>query len=300
MMREIQLHKCAALILLVLIQVNTTASVHWGYDNDGPSRWSKIFPLCGKIRQSPINIVNSKAKVRSRLGNITMIGYDKPITTKIRNNGHTAQVDITSGDVFIKNGGLPGKYKLLQLHFHWGSDNGKGSEHTINGEQFPMELHLVHYLTSAAGVGEALTLPKGLAVIGFMFEISKDDNKEYTNIISALSQITKYSDRDIFSVQLAEFAVGDLLPNNPCHFYRYLGSLTTPSCDEIVVWSVFKEKIKISKRQLDEFRKLMSSEGVNLQNNFRPVQPLNGRVVQANFNVADTEDSSEGKENGRR
>ncbi|XP_050399799.2 carbonic anhydrase 4-like [Patella vulgata] len=257
-----------------------------------PSTWSDNFPICGNKRQSPINIASSEASVQLSLEDITMTGYDKPIAMSIRNNGHTAQVDITSGDAFIENGGLPGKYKLLQLHFHWGSNNDKGSEHTINGEQFPMEMHLVHYLTSAGDVGQSVTLSEGLAVIGFMFEISDDDNEKYTNIISKLTTITEYSSGSSVSVQLPEFAVGDLLPNNPRHFYRYFGSLTTPGCDEIVVWSVFKEKIKISKRQLGEFRKLMSSEGGNLQNNFRPVQPLHDRVVRANFNVADTDDSA--------
>lgn len=31
-------------------------------------------------------------------------------------------------------------YKTLQLHLHWGRDGGLGSEHTIDGERFPMEV----------------------------------------------------------------------------------------------------------------------------------------------------------------
>ena len=58
----------------------------------------------------------------------------------IHNNGHTAQVDVIetlAGDVGILSGGpLASDYQILQLHFHWGSDNTQGSEHTLDGQRY--------------------------------------------------------------------------------------------------------------------------------------------------------------------
>ena len=46
----------------------------------------------------------------------------------------------------------------------------------------------------------------------------------------------------------AGFSLDDLLSGvDRTKYYRYLGSLTTPSCDEAVFWTVFKEPIKVSK-----------------------------------------------------
>ena len=35
---------------------------------------------------------------------------------------------------------LNAAYKVVQLHLHWGDDGGPGSEHTIDGERYPMEV----------------------------------------------------------------------------------------------------------------------------------------------------------------
>jgi len=32
------------------------------------------------------------------------------------------------------------KYRLEQFHLHWGSDDTKGSEHTINGQMYAAEV----------------------------------------------------------------------------------------------------------------------------------------------------------------
>lgn len=48
----------------------------------------------------------------------------------------------------------------------------------------------------------------------------------------------------------------DLLPEKEKlrHYFRYLGSLTTPTCDEKVVWTVFEDPIQLHKDQVHRAR----------------------------------------------
>jgi len=40
----------------------------------------------------------------------------------------------------INGANLGSTYKAQQLHLHWGKNGGPGSEHTIDGEKYPMEV----------------------------------------------------------------------------------------------------------------------------------------------------------------
>ena len=53
-------------------------------------------------------------------------------------------MNVLNNTVLVGGGDLPEDYHLAQFHFHWGADNSKGSEHFLNGRQFPMEVHSTH------------------------------------------------------------------------------------------------------------------------------------------------------------
>ncbi|KAH9515192.1 hypothetical protein Btru_019473 [Bulinus truncatus] len=88
-------------------------------------------------------------------------------------------------------------------------------------------------------------------------------------------------------VHIDNIELGRLLPSNTNDYYRYEGSLTIPGCYETVTWTIFKETLKISERQLKKFRSIFTVDESNalvpLVNNYRPVQAINKRIVSASF-----------------
>ena len=47
----------------------------------------------------------------------------------------------------------------------------QGSEHKLEGEALPMELHLVHWNTKYRDVEEAVGKKDGLAVVAFLYQV---------------------------------------------------------------------------------------------------------------------------------
>ncbi|CAH1800451.1 unnamed protein product, partial [Owenia fusiformis] len=165
-----------------------------------------------------------------------------------------------------------GQYSILQAHFHWGEDSTKGSEHTVDGYRYPMEMHIVTKMKFG-------TSPCAeLAVLGFFFEISNTDNPAWNDIITGLGEITMPDEE----TTLDYINLQDLLPSDMSEFYSYFGSLTTPPYSQIINWTVFKNTIKISEYQIAQFRNLLNGDEWSIVDNFRPVQLLNGRTVYSN------------------
>uniref|UniRef100_A0A3B5KYA5 Carbonic anhydrase n=1 Tax=Xiphophorus couchianus TaxID=32473 RepID=A0A3B5KYA5_9TELE len=68
-------------------------------------------------------------------------------------------------------------YESLQAHLHWGNGTAEpGSEHTVDGKRFPMELHIVNSKsTYNRNATLAVKDSEGLAALGFFIEVSRDD-----------------------------------------------------------------------------------------------------------------------------
>ncbi|KAG8441873.1 hypothetical protein GDO86_010885 [Hymenochirus boettgeri] len=255
----------------------------WGYGPDnGPSTWHHAFPIALEHHQSPINITTSHAKHDPHLKSLT-IKYDPSTAQRILNNGHSFNVEFDdSEDKSVLSGGaLHGTYRLKQFHFHWGSCDGHGSEHTVDGNKFEGELHLVHWNTKYRSMGEAAKHCDGLAVVGVFLKVG-NATPGLEKVVEALKLIPNQGQEAPFN----DFDPTGLLPNS-LDFWTYTGSLTTPPLLQCVIWNVLRQPITLSNEQLSKFRSLyFNVEGETpccMVNNYRPPQPLHGRHVRASF-----------------
>ncbi|NWT54613.1 CAH4 anhydrase, partial [Erythrocercus mccallii] len=280
------------LALLCLHILKTEAVVgHWCYRSqkceqpqcEDPPQWHQVSAACRGNRQSPVNIVTRNVLHDRSLQPLTFEGYHEKDSAQwaLENNGHTVKVALSTSPK-VGGGGLKGKYKAVEFHLHWGvpgePQNIPGSEHSIDGEKYPMELHIVHIREDAADMTEAKKTPGGLAVLAF-FVKADEENKNYTTLLSELENI-KYKGQ---SAQVDALPLSSLLPPEKelGRYYRYEGSLTSPDCYEGVIWTVFEKPVELSLPQLAQFAAL-HFDGKNstpMRENFRPAQPLNGRRV---------------------
>ncbi|MAP95386.1 MAG: hypothetical protein CMK07_10585 [Ponticaulis sp.] len=222
-----------------------TEGSHWEYEGaHGPDHWSELAPEFSSCRggeQSPIDL-NGQA-LPSEV-HAPAIYWKNARVSKAINNGHTFQVNMDDAGKIVIDGV---SYTFLQFHFH------SGSEHTLHGRRFPMEVHLVHQADDGR-----------LAVVGVMVERG-ERNELFDQLIGVMpgsaGEVTP-----VMSVDLNDFLPGDW------EAYRYEGSLTTPPCSEVVSWTVFEKPITASPEQLAVFETLFP-------HSYRPVQPQNRRYV---------------------
>lgn len=140
--------------------------------------WFDESPICVLgHRQSPINILTDDCieiveKIPLKFSGFTNV----PSSVEIINNVHAILFQPVYSDVLhpsITDGPLGNEiYKLAQFHLHFGKDKNSGSEHLIDGNGGPMEVHLVFFNSKYETFQNASVEDDGLAAVGFIFEVS--------------------------------------------------------------------------------------------------------------------------------
>uniref|UniRef100_A0A5S6PIX4 Carbonic anhydrase like protein 2, putative n=2 Tax=Brugia malayi TaxID=6279 RepID=A0A5S6PIX4_BRUMA len=262
----------------------------------GPDFWglvNKHWRMCttGQL-QSPINVDPS------------VLLYD-PGLLPLHINKHQVQATlenmgqlplITINDSLIEHGNInisggpssPYRYRLHHVVVHFGlvANDERGSEHTIDRVRFPAEIQLLAYNTDLyANFTEAMSQSRGLLAVSIIVDLGTVSNTELRKLTVASQSITYKGTKTI----LKRFSAYGLLPQTQ-DYITYEGSLTFPGCFETVTWVIMNNPIYITKEDLQIWNDLQQTETkqlspVLMSPNYRPLKPLNGRLLRTNINI---------------
>ena len=232
---------------VIQASAQTPSALKFAYSGDeGPGFWGSIAKACEaapSAHQSPVDIRNASADWDLKPLDLILAESSFQLT----NTGYTVEAEPSIASTLILNGS---SFTLKNFHFH------TLSEHTIQGEHFAMELHVVFQYAET----------KKRAVIGVLYQLGEAN--PFIEKLLRTGLPAKSTSPPLHTRQLGlEEALTDT-----ARYYTYPGSLTVPPCDEDLTWFVLKQRAQISKAQFEAFR-------VVLGNDFRPVQELNDRVI---------------------
>uniref|UniRef100_A0A673LA09 Carbonic anhydrase Xa n=1 Tax=Sinocyclocheilus rhinocerous TaxID=307959 RepID=A0A673LA09_9TELE len=130
--------------------------------------------------------------------------------------------------VNISGGPMTYSHRLEEIRLHFGSEDGQGSEHLLNGQAFSGEVQLIHYNHELyTNYTEAAKSPNGLVIVSIFMKV---------NTITRITYKSKWKN-----------IIVDHLTLNPICFITYEGSMTIPPCYETATWILMNKPIYVTK-----------------------------------------------------
>lgn len=223
----------------------------WSYSGEtGPQHWGELAPSYARCAtgqlQSPIDI-----RTTERIAYTPLMFQYRSQSLEAVNDGHGVRIISPPGSTLVVQGQA---YDLEEIHFH------VPGEHALNGTRPQGEIHFVHRDRQGTRVIVAVPVRAGVRPNSILTRIAE-------HLPTAPGEVARYRHVGINPVFL--------LPRERSYF-RYQGSLDIPPCTEPVLWYVLAEPLEVD---ADYLRRIAQVVGPNA----RPIQPTNGRPVQAAF-----------------
>jgi carbonic anhydrase len=172
---------------------------------------------------------------------------------EFENLGTTIEV-IANGTTTIAGN----QFRLVQFHMH------TPSEHHLNGEYHPLEVHMVH---------EGVADPTQLAVVALMFQVSEGESASIIRSLAASVPAIATPGTKVaipggidFTDVLAQIQSSNVL--------QYTGSLTTPPCAEGVEFLIVQDPLAISVADFNSIKSVVKFNARFIQNQLGQVNML--------------------------
>jgi carbonic anhydrase len=219
------------------------------------------------LSQTPIDIPklgSNKITVTKDVLQLVSFNY-KPITGPVFKNYYNTKfgMNVTGfGSLTVIKNNITYTYNLADLHIH------VLSEHTFDGMNTELEMHLVHYKDNTPFTSQNITDPDAsniALVVGLLFKVSDDA----LNI--NIQKLNAATSSPVQELDLSSY----VQPSR--NYFHYSGGLTTPGCVEVVNWVVMQKLEYMSPAQFEDFKKLILP--LYPTGNGRLTKPLYGRPI---------------------
>jgi carbonic anhydrase len=245
----------------------------WSYapsEPNGPPRWGVMadpatgaayYPNCAAAGgQSPIDLPAMPSAAALPLAERAFSYPAEYYAVQPRPKGHpgfqlepcapaAAGSNCSGGGLVASPSNASVDFPLAQLHFH------RPSEHSVNGQGFAFEMHVVHLDAGTGAVAEVLSV---------LFPAAESHNAHFDSFWLELHRAS------VVGRVALEQLLADTMPGT----WSYTGSLTTPPCSGGVRWTV-----RLSNTGVNALQVLVFEYALGGLENRRATQPLAGRTV---------------------
>jgi carbonic anhydrase len=193
-----------------------------------------------------------------------------PLTTEVNTaNTFTSQL---ANSVF----GAGKTWDGVQFHMH------SGSEHTVNGKRFDLEMHTVHLPDGETALGADSGNSFYAAAMGLIFDVDDYDKsvtEDQIRIIDTFFDSMKWNEAEPVVDVVSYGAIMEMADFENRWVYKV--SVTTPPCAINVYWNVLSTVYPIKQEHLTAFKARLDAgtPGLAALGNYRKINEINGQDV---------------------